>query len=128
MKQSSEILLVVALLAASFVLPSLEAGDAAEPAERRAAFAAELGLSADQQSALQTLREQERAAYQALKADPALSPEQKRDQARVLRQQFSTQRSALLTDAQKAQLKEKRAERGHRDGKPGRKGGKRGSD
>lgn len=128
MKQSSEILLVVALLAASFVLPSLEAGDAAEPAERRAAFAAELGLSADQQSALQALREQERAAYQSLKADTSLTPEQKRDQARTLRQQFHSQRGALLTDAQKTQLKEKRAERISRGEKPGHKRGKRGGD
>lgn len=126
MKRSSEILLVAALVAASFIIPSLQAGDS-DPADRRAAFAAELGLSADQQASLDAIRTQERSALEALKADTSLSAEQKREQLRTLREQFSGQRRQILTADQQAKLQEKRAAGGkHPGGKPagGRKGGR----
>jgi protein CpxP len=123
MKHSSEILLVAALVAASFVIPSLQAGDS-DPADRRAAFAAELGLSADQQASLDAIRTQERTALEALKADSNLSPDEKRAQLRSLREQFSGKRRQVLTADQQAKLKEKRGERGGDRKHPGgRKGG-----
>lgn len=118
MKRSSEVILVAALLAASFVIPSLQADASAD--DRRGALAAELGLTPEQQASLDSIRSQEKAALEALKADTALAPEEKREKMRTLRESFSGQRRQVLTAEQQAKLKEKRGERAA--GKPqGRK-------
>ncbi|HYC72953.1 MAG TPA: hypothetical protein VEB66_17205 [Opitutaceae bacterium] len=120
MKRSSEVILVAALLAASFVIPNLRAGDS-DPAERRAALAAELGLSAEQQASLDAIRAHERAALEQLKSDTTLSPEQKRGQLRAIRHDHAGQRRGVLTADQQAKLEEKRGKHGGR--KAGRKPG-----
>lgn len=122
MKRSSEIILVAALLAASFLVTSLRAGESG-PADRLAALAAELGLTPEQKSALQAIREQERSALRSLREDTSLSREQKRERARAIHREHSAQRRDVLTADQRAQLKEKRAERGPGGRKHGRKSG-----
>ncbi len=110
MKKSSEVLLVAVALAASFIVPSLEAGEAAaKRAARRGAIAAELGLTDEQKSSLQALRQQERESLQALKADTALSAEEKRAKVQEIRQGFRGQAQGVFTPDQQARLKEHRA-------------------
>lgn len=121
MKRSSEIILVAALLAASFVIPSLQAD--ASAADRRTALVEALGLTAEQQVSLDSIRSQEKAALEALKADTSLSPEQKREKMHTLRASFAGQRRQVLTADQQAKLKEKRLERagGKHEGRKGKR-------
>ncbi len=125
MKKSSEVLLVAAVLLAAALIPSLNAGEAGpDRADRRAALSAELGLTGDQKASLQALRGQERAALAALKADTSLGADEKRAQARAIREGFRRQAESVFTAEQQAKLQERRANHpgGRPSGKRPRKG------
>ncbi len=112
MKKSSEVLLIAVILAAAIIIPSLKAGEAASGKPgRRAAIATELGLTDGQKSGLQALRLQEREALQALKADTALSAEEKRAKLQEIRQGFRSQAQSVFTPEQRARIEEHRANR-----------------
>ena len=104
MKRSSEVLLVAVLLAASFVLPSIQADDANPASDRHAALAARLGLSRDQQASLERLRAEARRDLAALRANSALEATARHTAARSIRQDYAGQCRALLTADQQARL------------------------
>jgi periplasmic protein CpxP/Spy len=78
-------------------------------------MAKELGLSADQQAKMQTLRDQEHAAAKAIFNDTTLSQDQKHQKLQDLRKNFQSQRQAILTPDQLKKAAELREQRkGHR--------------
>ncbi|MEE2659508.1 MAG: hypothetical protein VX733_13460 [Candidatus Latescibacterota bacterium] len=81
-----------------------------------------LGLNEDQQSQLQTLREEARTAVQALRKDESAT----RDQFRALRESHREAFLAVLTDEQRATAEQVRAERETiKAAGKGRRGGRR---
>lgn len=133
MKKSSELLVLVALLAAAFVVPNLSAQDnsiADRPArgarggahDGKAADA--LGLTTEQQTQLKAIGDEQRAAAEKIRNDATLTQEQKRAQLQTLRQGFEDQRKAVLTPEQQAKAAEFRKNAGERrGGGPGGQGG-----
>jgi Spy/CpxP family protein refolding chaperone len=78
-------------------------------------MAKELGLTADQQAKMQTLRDQEREAVKAVHSDTTLSDDQKHQKMQDLRQNFQSQRRAILTPDQLKKAAELREQhKGHR--------------
>ena len=74
-----------------------------------------LGLTADQQAKIGPILQQAREQGQAIWNDQSLTPDQKREKGRVLRETNRKAIAALLTPEQLAKFKEMRG-RGHRDG------------
>jgi Spy/CpxP family protein refolding chaperone len=78
-------------------------------------LAKELGLTTDQQANMQTLRDQEREAIQAVRNDTTLSEDQKHQKLQGLHKNFQSQRRALLTPDQLKKAAELREQhKGHR--------------
>lgn len=124
---------VLAALGASTLMiagPNVEAKDRAAKIERRAArqnkrnrleqMAQRLNLTADQQARIAPIMANSRASAKAVR-DDALTKEQKREKIRAIRKDAKQQMKAILTDAQRDQLKamrrEKKGERADRKAK-----------
>jgi Spy/CpxP family protein refolding chaperone len=82
----------------------------------------ELGLSQEQKDQMRQIREEQRAKMEAVRNDESLTPEQRREKMRELRRETRSRVDGVLTEEQKAKLKEFRKE--HR-GREGRRGGMR---
>lgn len=125
MKNSTKLFLV-SIGAAILSLPVLRAADPApagtqptppEHRERRGErmkemgerMAKELGLTAEQQTQMKGLMEEERKAAEAVRADASLTPEQKKEKMKGIRQDFQTKRQALMTPEQRKKAEEFRA-------------------
>ncbi len=125
--------LIVLGLAAG-ALPLLQAADATAPAnhekryprlrallKHRAAIrhevARRLDLTAEQKAQLKAGREKTVATLRALRADPNLTREQKRAQARQTIEAARTEMRGVLTPGQQAKLKEMREKAQQRRGK-----------
>lgn len=89
--------------------------------ERQQQQAAQLQLSEQQQKQWDALLEQFGPQFQTMHDEAAQDKSERRAKADALREQYMQQRNAILTDAQRQQLKDMRPEkRGHK----GKKGGK----
>ncbi|OIR18986.1 LTXXQ motif protein [mine drainage metagenome] len=73
-------------------------------AARMHVIADKLGLSADQRAKLKDIRKQTAATVQAVRANTALKPEQKRQQIAAVWRSSRVQMKSVLTDAQKGRL------------------------
>ncbi len=94
---------------------------AGPPDEFRARIAEKLGLSADQQKAIDDLRVKERAELQALDDSKNLTPDVRREKARAIFENFHAQMRAVLTPEQQQKMGEWRGhmmERGRMAGRP----------
>ena len=133
MKKSNEVLLLAALIAAALVVPSLSAEEpAAGKPDRRERWqerreevrdnlqkmAEELGLTAEQKTQIKAIHEGNRGKLQAIRDDASLSQDQKREQAKALRQSTQAKVDALLTPEQRVKAKELRAKHGRGGDKP----------
>ncbi len=67
-------------------------------------MAEKLGLSTDQQKAIDDLRTKQRADLQALKDDQTLTPEARRDKAQAIVENCRTQMRAVLTPEQQQKM------------------------
>lgn len=111
------------------VPPPAPAGPATEV---RAGMAEKLGLSADQQKAIDELRARHHTELQALKDSPDLAPDARREKARVINEDFHAQMQAVLTPEQqlkagewRGHLKQRaRAAGRHQQGFPPGRGGR----
>ena len=115
---------VLAALGASTLMiasPIVQAKDRAAKTERRAArqdkgdrlerMAEQLNLTADQKARIQPIMENSRASTKAIRDDAALTKEQKYEKMRAIRKDVKQQMRAILTDAQREQMKAMRAEK-----------------
>lgn len=120
------ILTFAALLAA---VPAITRADEPAPSSRREKMqdgaermADELGLTPEQREKMKPLFQQERAELDALRADAALSNEDRRAKAGEVRKKYRDLRNAILTPEQRAKAEKMRDEfgqrRGGRDAKP----------
>lgn len=91
-----------------------------EMKERGEHMAKELGLSADQQTQMKALMEEERKTAEVVRADASLTPEQKKEKMKGIRQDFQAKRQALMTPEQRKKAEEMRAN--HPEGGPRHKG------
>lgn len=89
--------------------------------ERQQQQAAQLQLSEQQQKQWDALLEQFGPQFQTMQDEAAKDRGERRAKADALREQYMQQRNAILTDAQRQQLKDMRPEK---RGQKGRKGGK----
>jgi len=129
MKNASKLFLI-AFGTAILSLPALRADDTApagtppppppEHRERRKEMGErlikELGLTADQQTQWKALNDEERKAAEAVRADASLTPDQKREKMKGIRQDYQAKRQALLTPEQQKKFEEIRAK--HPEGGP----------
>lgn len=115
---AASLLLAAGLQAQDTSAPTAEQKQARRERAQQAAEARakELGLTAEQQAQLKSIRQQEQDAMKALKDNTSLSAEEKRAQARTIRENARTQAEAVFTPEQKAKLAEHRAARPSRDG------------
>ncbi len=79
-----------------------------DPAAQAAHMAKHLNLSAEQQTQVQSILTNQQAQMKALNENQTITHQQWLAQTKALHQQTHTQISALLTDAQKAQLAQHR--------------------
>jgi hypothetical protein len=79
-----------------------------DPASQAAHMAKHLNLSAEQQTQVQSILTNQQAQMKALNENQSITHQQWLAQTKALHQQTHTQISALLTDAQKAQLAQHR--------------------
>lgn len=133
MKNSTEILLLAALIASAFVLPSLKGAETDAPADRpnRMAerrmdrqenlgrMAGELNLTADQQARIKAIRQGSAGELEALRDNTELNRQQKREQLQAMRDDIEARVEAVLTPEQRAKAKELRAQRPQRPDRPG---------
>lgn len=70
----------------------------------RSRMAEKLGLSTDQQKAIDDLRTKQHAELQALKADQTLAPEARRDKTQAIIESFRAQMRAVLTPEQQQKV------------------------
>lgn len=89
-------------------------------------LAKQLGLSADQQSQLKTIHQDERTQAEAIKNNSSLTPDQKRDQLKQLRQADQQKMESILTPDQRTKFQQIREERKEHRGKRRRHGRGRG--
>ena len=92
------------------------------PTERGERIAKELGLTPDQHAQMKSLAKDQQAAADAVRADASLTPEQKQQKVKQLRQDFQTKRQALLTPEQRQKaesMKGKFKEHGRHHGPSG---------
>jgi Spy/CpxP family protein refolding chaperone len=75
-----------------------------------------LNLTAEQKTQLQPLFQSTRQQMQALRADTSLTPEQKREKMKEIRQNQMAQMKSILTPEQQQQLQQRRGHRMHRGG------------
>ena len=99
------------------VPPPAPAGPASE---FRVRMAEKLGLSAEQQKAIDDLHAKQRAGLQALKDSPDLTPEVRREKARAINENFHTQMQAVLTPEQQKKAAEWRGQARQRVREAGR--------
>lgn len=71
----------------------------------------QLNLTADQQSQMKQMMQDEHAQMQALRSNTSLTPEQKKEQIKQLRESNHQKLMALLTPDQQAQFKQLRQQR-----------------
>lgn len=111
------------LTSVSFAAPT---EDRAAKTERRAErrgkggnrmekMAQHLNLTASQKASIEPIMERSRQDAKAISSNDQLSEEQKREKMRAIRKDSQQQISAILTDAQRQQLKEMRHDK--RDGR-----------
>jgi Spy/CpxP family protein refolding chaperone len=79
-------------------------------------MAKELGLTAEQQTQMKALMVEEKKAADAIRDDASLTPEQKKEKGKQLRQDFQGKRQALMTPEQRKKAEEMRAK--HPEGGP----------
>ena len=80
---------------------------------------AALNLTPDQKSKLQPIRQQMRQQVQAVRQDSSLTPQQKRDKIREIRQDAMAQMNAILTpEQQQQQMQQRRQRRGQPEQAP----------
>lgn len=72
--------------------------------ELRARVGEKLGLTADQQSKLETIRAQQRGELEALKANPDLAPDARRSQAMEIMRNRGEQMKAVLSPEQQVKM------------------------
>ena len=84
-------------------------------------MAKELGLTADQQTQMKALMVEEKKGADAIKADESLTPEQKKEKKKQLRQDFQTKRQALMTPEQQKKAEEMKGKFQERRQKHGEK-------
>ena len=91
-----------------------------DPAAQAAHMAKRLNLSAEQQTQVQTILTNQQAAFKALNENQTITHQQWLAQTKALHEQTKTQINGLLTDAQKAQLAQRRGPEamGDRQGPP----------
>jgi Spy/CpxP family protein refolding chaperone len=91
-----------------------------DPAAQAAHMAKHLNLSAEQQTQVQSILTTQQAQMKALNENQTITHQQWLAQTKALHQQTHSQISALLTDAQKAQLAQHRGPEamGDREGPP----------
>ena len=86
-------------------------GAGGPPGER---MSKELGLSAEQQTQMQAIGQEQRVAADAVRADASLTPEQKKEKMTQLWQEFKAKRQALLTPEQRTKAESMKEQfRGH---------------
>lgn len=142
MKKSNELILIVALMVAAFVVPNLHAQNPADTPEGGAAaphagargekardmlgqMAKELDLTDAQKAQMKPILKQAAEERKALMEDTSLTMEQKREKGMALRKSTEDKVDAILTSEQKVKAKEFRAAHGGPEGGPaGKKGGK----
>ncbi|HEU4469775.1 MAG TPA: hypothetical protein VFR58_01710 [Flavisolibacter sp.] len=92
----------------------------------------QLNLTADQQSRLAAIRQEQRKEFESLKNNGSLSREELQVKRKELHKKYTEQAAAVYTPAQKEQLAKMKSEwkarhkEGSRDGKAKDRGGKRG--
>lgn len=79
-------------------------------------MAKELGLTAEQQTQMKALMQEERKTADAIRDDASLTPDQKKEKLKSVRQDFQTKRQALMTPEQRKKAEEMRAK--HPEGGP----------
>ena len=77
--------------------------------DREDHMAKELGLTADQQTQMKALAEEQRKAADAVRADASLTSEQKREKVTQIRLDYKARRQALLTPEQQKKAEEMKA-------------------
>jgi Spy/CpxP family protein refolding chaperone len=104
--------------------PATAAGPApvGPPEGFRARIAEKLGLSADQQKAIDDLHAKQRAELQALTDNKDLTPEVRREKARAIFDNYRAQMRAVLTPEQQQQVGAWRGRMGDRAREAGRSG------
>jgi Spy/CpxP family protein refolding chaperone len=110
---SAASLLLAAGLQAQNSAPTEEQRQARREKARPAAEARakELGLTDEQQAQLKSIHQQEQDALKALKDNTTLSKEEKRAQAKTIRETARTQSNSVFTAEQQAKIAERRAAR-----------------
>jgi Spy/CpxP family protein refolding chaperone len=111
MRSSALMMLIPGLLVASMAMAQTapaQRGPRGAGAER--GFQ-QLNLSADQQSQVKQLMQYQRTQMQALRGNSSLTPEQRKDQVRQLRESNHQKMMALLSPEQQAQFKQLRQQR-----------------
>jgi len=82
--------------------------------DREEHMAKELGLTAEQQTQMKALAEEQKKAADAIRADASLTPDQKHEKVTQLRHDYKAKRQALMTPEQRKkaeEMKEKFKER-----------------
>jgi Spy/CpxP family protein refolding chaperone len=102
--------------------PAAEPAPAGPPGGFRARIAERLGLSADQQKAIDDLHAKQRAELQALTANQDLTPEVRREKARAIFDNYRAQMRAVLTPEQQQLVGDWRGRMGDRAREAGRSG------
>jgi Spy/CpxP family protein refolding chaperone len=136
MNNRIKLLLTVAGLALATGLPAQNSAPTEEQKQARreraeqqaAARAKELGLTDEQQSQLKSIHQSEQDALKANRENTALSADEKKAQAKTIRENARTQSQAVLTAEQQAKVAERRAARqseGGGEGVRGPRGGNR---
>lgn len=97
--------------------PSPPRGEFAQRLHAR--LADQLGLTADQQTRFDELRQKQRAELDTLRANQELTPEDRRAKARAIGENYRVQRHALLTPEQQQKAAELRAQMSERPARPG---------
>jgi Spy/CpxP family protein refolding chaperone len=102
--------------------PAAEPAPAGPPEGFRARIAEKLGLSADQQKAIDDLHAKQRAELQAITDNKDLTPEVRREKARAIFDSYRAQMRAVLTPEQQQQVGDWRGRMGERAREAGRSG------
>ncbi len=87
--------------------------------KQRGGGMAALNLTPEQKAKLQPIRQQMRQQVQAVRQDSSLTPEQKQDKIRQIRQDAMAQMNSILTPEQQQQLQERFQQMRQRRGRPG---------
>ena len=116
--------LAILLLAGAAQAQTTDNGRKGDRKEHRQDMAG-LNLSADQKTKMKSLHERQKAELEALRGNTSLSDEQRRTQAKAIRDKYQAERKAILTPEQQQKAAQFREEwKDRRGGRDSARGGR----